>query len=252
MKDVRTLALCVLAIFAMCAVTAACASAALPELGRCEKVAKGTGEYKAATCTGGIILTGSYDWHPGAVKPMFVSGGGATTLETTGGVKIACKAVADEGSYGTPKAVSALIRFLGCEDTAIGGPCENTSAGGEVVAFMAGEFGFITNTIKVVSVGLALAPRERITFRCQGPRGNAEFALLGSVIARATPIDKMTSTFTLKYAASKGKQKPAKFEAGPKDTPLLENLITKTVEEAGLTGTDSLSNAQPLEIKAKV
>jgi hypothetical protein len=244
------------ATLAFSAAAASAASAALPELGQCEKVAPGSGEYAAASCTGGVIANGTYDWHPGASKPSFVSGGGASTLETTAGVKIACKAVADEGSYSGPQIVATLIKFLGCEDVGIGGPCENTSAGGEIVVFMVGEWGFIKNFVKegklILSVGLDLAPPEHTTFRCQGPRGNAEFALFGSVIATVTPIDKMSAKFTLKYTQSKGKQKPAKFQGGPKDTPFLENLITKTVEEAGLASTDTLSNAQPLEIKAKV
>jgi hypothetical protein len=256
MTPTRAAVACLVATLAISVAAASNASAALPELGECEKVAAGTGEYKVASCTGGVAPGGTYDWHPGAAKPSFVSGGGVTTLETTGGVKIVCKVVADEGSYSTPKVVAKLTKFLGCEDVGIGGPCENTASGGEIVVFMTGEWGFIKNFVKegklILSVGLDLAPPEHTTFRCQGPRGNAEFALFGSVIAPVSPIDKMTSSFTLKYSQAKGKQKPAKFQGGPKDTPLLENLITKTVEEAGLASTDTLSNPQPLEIKAKV
>jgi hypothetical protein len=249
--------LCLVAALTLALGAGAASASALPEVGRCVKVAPGAGQYLVPSCTGGAKAGGTYEWLPGAVKNKIVSAGGASTLETVGAVKIACKALADESSYLTPTTLSTvIIRLFGCEDTNIKGPCENTANGGEIVIAAPGsqELGFIRNKIvkekPSVSVGLDIVLRERILFRCQGPAGNAEFVLFGSVIAPLTPIDKMSNTFTLKYKASKGKQQPKKFELGPVDTLSLENLLTAKIEQAGLTVTDTLSNEEPLEVKA--
>jgi hypothetical protein len=255
MKRIRGFLASFISVIAISAIAAG-SSAALPELGRCVKVPPGTGQYEVASCTGGAKLGGKYEWMPGAVKNKFVSGGGVSILETTGGFKITCAAIADEGEYVGPMSVFVpVVRLLGCEPAG-GGVCENASAG-EIVIPSHGVFGFIKNFVNskgklVVSVGVDLEPFEHTTVICEGPSVGAPIlSLFGSVIAPVTPIDKMTGTFKLKFTASKGKQKPQNFETLPKDTLSLENVAKKVVEEAGITSTDSISNEEPLEIKAK-
>ncbi len=71
MARIRMLGLCLIAIGASSALGSASASALLaePELGRCVKVAPGSGEYEVASCTGGAKATGgSYDWEHEAIK----------------------------------------------------------------------------------------------------------------------------------------------------------------------------------------
>jgi hypothetical protein len=163
--------------------------------------------------------------------------------------------VVDEGEYTSPETVFVpVIRLLGCEPMG-GGVCQN-AATREIVISAHGGLGFIKNVVikgkLVLSVGVDLEPFEATTIICEGPGVGAPLlSLFGSVIAPITPIDKMTGKFTLKYTATKGKQKPQKFEGAPKDTLSLERVATKVVEEAGLTSIDSITNEELLEVKAK-
>ena len=92
---------CLLAVLAISAFAAANASAALydvkalPEAGRCVKVALGTGVYRGSGCT--VKATagkGSYEWVPASVteKLTFTGSGLETTLATTGHPTIKCLA----------------------------------------------------------------------------------------------------------------------------------------------------------------
>jgi hypothetical protein len=63
--------------------------------------------------------------------------------------------------------------------------------------------------------------------------------------AKAGELDKMASSFTLAYKATSGRQIPEAFEGVVKDTLLLGG------EQAGLTGSESISDEEALEIKAK-
>ena len=82
MRRIKILLPCALSILALCAVAPADSSAllAFPEIGRCVKVAPGTGAYALATCTGGAKGGGEFEWQPGLVKPKFLGKGGITRL----------------------------------------------------------------------------------------------------------------------------------------------------------------------------
>jgi hypothetical protein len=140
MTKVRTLTLCLLAAFALAALTASGASASLPELGGCEAAPTGHGSYKDPACvekvTGAAKKTeGDYEWYTGAdfysVRNLEQGHGihgapfqafelriGPTTLETTGGHAITCSG--GSGHYRMNLAVSskevtdALISLEGC------------------------------------------------------------------------------------------------------------------------------------------
>jgi hypothetical protein len=102
----------------------------------------------------------------------------------------------------------------------------------------------------VVSVGISLKLSDPQKFEC-GPNKN-HFVLGGGAIGRVTPINKMTTAFTFKFTATKGKQIPAKFEGGVKQAFVLEETSPPMPpEDAGLTTTYSNSNEESLEIKAK-
>jgi hypothetical protein len=258
MRHIRPLGIGLLAMLASIVLTSASASALLaePEIGRCVKVAPGTGEYEVASCTGGAKAAGGgYDWQL-ASKKHFVSGGGVTILETTGGKKIECKTFFGGGEYYSPfpQDETITVRLFGCKEFTFNFECHN-GAPEELIFSMFGEYGFIKNFINkegklAVAVGMSLKFDDPQKFEC-GPNKN-QFLLGGGAIGRVTPIDKMSTTFAFKFAAIKGKQKPAKFEGGLKQAFVLEETSPPMPpEEAGLTTTYSNSNEEPLEIKAK-
>ena len=75
-------------------------------------------------------------------------------------------------------------------------------------------------------------------------------SLEGSVIGPVKKIDSMVPTFTIADKATVGKQVPEAFEGQNKDT-LVTAITGGSSEQTGLTATLTLSNEEPLEIKAK-
>jgi hypothetical protein len=258
MLRVRILAPCVLAMLALCAVAPAQSSAllAFPEIGRCVKVAPGTGHYERSSCTGGAKAAGGeYDWEPGLAKAKFVSAGGVTILETISGLKIECKKVLGEGEYGFPDDMTLTLHLLGCKDLALNFECRNLGPEEIVMSKLLVELDFIHNFLNkegklVVSVGAPLPFEEpTISFEC-GPNKN-QLTLSGVAIATVSPIDKMSKTLSLKLKEKSGKQMPSKFEGGGKLTPVLQQTFPPMPPaEAGLSSSDTATNEEQVEIKA--
>src|SRR2546426_1247576 len=80
--------------------SAASASAELPELGRCVKVV-GTGAYTRANCLPfSKTHTGEYEWLPGpGASPAFKARLSNTKLETVNGKKIVCTFLFIDGEF---------------------------------------------------------------------------------------------------------------------------------------------------------
>jgi hypothetical protein len=99
-------------------------------------------------------------------------------------------------------------------------------------------------------IGLDLSPSGGegaiLTFSC----GASAVSVNGSVIA-PVKSNKMSQTSTLKYRATKGKQKPEGFEGAPKDV-LGVSLNGAPAEPAGLLLTVTVTNAEALEVNAYV
>ena len=157
MRHVRMLGLCLIAMFALAAVAASGASAALPEWGGCEAAAPGLGKYKDPACiekaTGAAKKTeGDYEWYTGEnfgwvhqrerglshgygieelkFKPVEV---GPTTFETTSGKKVECAGSGENAAeenriqLEAPNRVKKVILvFIGCHEST--GPGEEGKA----------------------------------------------------------------------------------------------------------------------------
>ncbi len=165
MRHVRTLLFCVIVALAISAVSVAGASAALPEVGRCEEKAGGAYEDAACTVKAHPKRNGHYEWAPhethfGAYyegdNHLFEALGsvGPTTLETTSGQKILC---ADTRSYygeepemevaftpsGSINHDTVLITFTNCKEAggeekecySPGGSNEERGEGGTITNF---------------------------------------------------------------------------------------------------------------------
>jgi hypothetical protein len=243
MKRLAILALCLSVSAAITVVAAADAIAAPPEIGRCVKVKKGEGHFRDAGCEKGEVKeAGTYNWVPGVIKPKFTSTEGVSFFETVTGTKVVCKASTDSGEYLPPKEDRETIRFTGCEASGI--PCTTAGrASGEIeTSLLRSVLGFILAP-KQVGVDLeALSGGSWAVFDC----GPVHIAIVGSVIARVTPISKMTLTFKEKFVQAKGKQKPEKFEGQPKDT--LTCIVNEVAEQCGFSSLDTVTNEEKLEI----
>jgi hypothetical protein len=101
----------------------------------------------------------------------------------------------------------------------------------------------------LLSVGWDLAHEPAlISAECGGVKEGLEVS--GSVIAPISTIDKMTSSYALKYTAPAGQQLPEAFEEGPKDT-LTASIGGGPSQQAGLTAAEKITNREKLEIKAE-
>jgi hypothetical protein len=218
MKRVNIGGLCVVAVFAMSAVLAASASAALPE------------------------------FSPPFPKP-FTSTSKTTLLQTVGGAKLTCAADTNVGEITAPQSGFVKITFTGCKLKKI--PCNTPGvAPGEIITGMLSmKIGYINKAKKEVGVDLEEPTGAPfITFVC----GAAMRAVvIGSVIGRITPVNKVVvppATFKLKFAQTAGVQKIAKLEGGPID--VLETSLGGPFEGSGLASTDLLLFGEPVKLMA--
>ena len=241
------------------------AEAKLPELGRCEKV-EGEGKGKNAVYNGAYVDSGcveeaadhhgKYEWNPGpGAGNKFTASSAAVTLETVGKAKVKCVGSSSQGEYTGTKTATATVKLTGCTLASNGESCQSAGAGaGEIVAGgLSEQLGFIQQvsqgTEVLLSVGWDLKREPSIV---SGECGSAKSALLitGSVIAPISAIDKMASSYTLKYAQSAGKQSPEAFEEQPKDT-LGTSIGGGPAEQSGLKATEKVNNEEKLEVKAE-
>lgn len=249
--------LCLLAVFVTSVMAAASASAAAPEIGRC--VVQPKGNFKDAGCEKGEFpKQGKWEWLPGpGPKNKFISAEEKSTLQTVGNRKIVCTHDTDSGEYTGPKTDVETILFTGCKLTGLGVNVTCSSPGlaaGEITTNpLASELGFIS---KPTEVGMDLKPLFGSTF-AEFECGGIRIVVEGSVIARMTPISKMTLIFKEKFKATAGIQKPEKFEGGPKDTLICTGFEDHTelvlfTEQCGFTSLGTITNEEKLEINEAV
>jgi hypothetical protein len=250
MKCMRITGLCLIAAFVMSALAAASASAAAPEIGRCVKTALGKGKFSSSTCTA-EKAGGSFEWVPGAVKNKFTTtSGGLAILETKNGTTVICKKETSGGEYtGTKTVRGVVVKFNNCASA--GFACSTVgSAEGELVTHtLEGVIGVEKKglTAKANKIAFDLFPVGKTGFFIEFSCGPLPVQVKGSVLVPLTPTNKMEPKLTLKYVATKGVQKPTKFEGEPADV-LESSLKGKPFEQAGQTLTTVQTNEELLEI----
>lgn len=263
MEMKRTMVATLVGVLAMSAVAVSVASGAVPEFGRCVLAEPKTGEYSGAGCIKAVAGSkGKYNWLPGAGEnKKFTSFAGPVTLETVGGVKIACSSGTVNGEYTGAKTVSATLSVLGCVEVLTTKLCQtNPAKSGEIEATgLEGELGFIVGGTKP-KVGLQLKLPTPLAFECRtGVELPSPKVLEGSFIGQIGPINRMRETFKAKYTATGGKQVPEKFEEGPLSVLTFKDVVSSKSEQAGLTiiGIEEkpkpliVENEELIELKAK-
>jgi hypothetical protein len=264
MSRLRLIGWCLVAALAFSALAASSAWAEAPEYGRCLKAEKNAkkeynGKFSDSKCTKEVpeaerAKKGKYTWVPGAESRKFTSSGGIGVLETVGGTGTECKSESSTGEFapGNNKEEKGIVvTFKNC--VTLDEPCSTPGAAeGEIV----------TNELEAI-VGWENKARKKTDVMLSPAKSVksglfTEFSCTGLVIKVRghvlVPIknDKMTSHETLKFKATKGKQKPEKWEGAPATAILEANFGENGWEQAGQTITATITGEEQLELNAVI
>ena len=249
----------------------------LPELGRCVKVAAGTGAYRRANCLPkSKTHTGEYEWLPGpGANKAFELKLSQPAFETVKGQRVVCAFLFAKGEFTGSKTlkISGQTQIQGCalqpqNLACYSNPLEPNQIVSEIP--LVGELGFIPGATGTTPfVGLDLKAESELSktmfeFKCgesgvfPPPPPTFTGSIEGSVIGRIKPTNKMVGTkvFALVFTQEQGIQKPTAFIGGVEDvltqilTPTLNPTNPKT-EQAGMSGGGELVVGEIMEIKAK-
>jgi hypothetical protein len=244
------------AVLAASVLLATGAQASPPEVGRCVKVAPGTGAYTGASC---VKVGGKreYAWLPGAVHARFTVTlpKGVVTYSANAAEKIVCHGLTASGTYLTPTTIGELqVTDTGCNlENGSRVPCQSTSTLGEIVSrSLHGYFGVVIKDaipakevvgLDVVGPG---AKEEVSAYECAG----ISTEIVGSVIA---PIkaNRMQTAAKLKYVIRGNVQYPPRFELQEEDV-LFRSVMGNPLEVVGVTANLELKNEEALEINSVV
>jgi hypothetical protein len=266
MRRIRIAGLCLVAAFVVSVAATATASAAAPEFGRCVKETAVnkvySGSYSDSKCTKAVseaekAKKGKYEWEAGfGAKNKFTTSGGASTLATAGGKTVTCTGESSTGEYlkdGTNKKESTTVEFQGCKSNGFACTTAGKATGELETNELIGEVGFENKAAKKTALKLtpaASAKGKFIEFKCVGlevkVRGKGEES--GAGILVNIKNDKMTTTESLKYKATKGIQKPIKWEGPNPETYLESKFETLGWEKSGQTVTSTVKNEEALEL----
>jgi hypothetical protein len=221
-----------------------------PEIGRCTVSAKGAGEYASAACSA-LGGPSGHEWIPGAANGIGFTtkiAEGAALFETVHAGKVTCKGESGGGHYAGRNALSgATLAFTGCER--LSQPCTSPGgASGEIAtATLGGALGISQRklTPKESKLGLDFSPSSEGTPFMQFTCGATPVVVRGSVILPVL-ANKMAVSQTVKFVATKGKQKPEGFVEAPKDV-LEASFGGGAYEQIGLTLKVALTGEQSTE-----
>jgi hypothetical protein len=274
MTSVGTAGVCLVVVFAVNAIAVTSSALAFteeaPEIGRC--LAHTGGRFTEGKCktAAKTSKTEKYEWYPAfgpngkgeekTIEPSkrfyktVSTEGTAIKLETVKGEGVTCKKQTSEGEYTGPKTNRAYnIVFTGCESAGL--PCISTNpkaaSNGEVlVKELDGLIGLEKIASKPASDKIANlfkpSSGEVFTeFQCAG----LKLVVKGEVMV---PIatNEMLTVQTVKFASTKGKQKPEKFATDPTGTKRVLYTKNSKLEEffqAGQTLTTVQTNLEEAE-----
>jgi hypothetical protein len=250
LRGIRIISCALLAAFALAAIAATSASAAVPEFGRCIKEAGG--KFENAGCTKVKAGANKFEFYPATgkaangnekklVKDKFTSlkeaGSEEATLETKSGSLVKCTEESSSGGEyfigegSNSKQIKKLVaKFNGCKEETLKTKCQNTGTEGEILTdSLEGELGFVAGT----KVGLDLKPEAPATkdavFKCAG--GAVTIEVQGSVIHEVKSNTMLLTSKEVFKCTKPGKQVPEKFAGGPLDI-LESNLNGGAFEQA--------------------
>ncbi len=276
MRRMRLVSMCVAAALMLSAVAAASASAfkeEAPEVGRCLKHAGG--RYKDSGCkTAAKVSTEQkFEWYPGfgpnakgeeqivppdkrqykAVSKELT----AIKLETVRSEGVTCTKQTSEGEFTGPRTNRNFnIVFTGCESAGMTCHSTNPKATNEgeiLVKELDGvigveKLGATAATNKLANLFVPTEGEIFTEFECSG----LKLIVKGEVMVPIT-ANKMLSSMTVKFTASKGVQKPLKFAtdpAGTKRTLFSKSNLLQEFVQAGQTLTTIQSGTSGEKLEA--
>lgn len=229
-------------------------------IGRCQKLATSTGKYRAGSCIE-AVEGGKYEWYAGIAKDnLTVADSTETvekvvkskkvTIETVGKTKLVCGGLSGSGEYlGTTAIAGLTLTLTGCQLGESSCSSAGASSGEIVTKTLTGTLGWREKEAN--AVGLGLSPASEGGALIEAVCGSYTVLVSGGVVGYITPVNSMSSTFTLKYKASKGKQSPEGFQGEPAEV-LSMAVSGGTAEQAGLSLDGSLVNEEELEINTVI
>jgi hypothetical protein len=276
MGRIKTLGACLIAVLAIGALAAASASAFVrepPEIGRCLKHTGGHWKDGGCKTAAKVASEQKFEWYPAygeaengetklAEKVKFTSvskEGTLIQLTTVTGEGIGCKKQTAAGEATGPKTLKAFnIAFTGCAET--GQKCTSTNPKatevGEIkVKELTGllgieKFGETKAKDKVANLFTPASGTIFTEFECGGIPVTVRGEVMNPLKANAMKI-----SATVKFTASKGKQKPEKFATDPAGTKrILESskIAGGGFVQAGQSLTTIQTGEEKLEINTLV
>jgi len=274
MKRIRIAGVSFVAVLVLSAVATTTTALAFaeepPEIGRC--IARAGGRFKEGNCKTAAKVSAEqkYEWYPAfgpngkgeekTIEPSkrtytAVSVEGTTIkLETVHGEGVTCKKQTSEGEYTGPKTNRAYkIVFTGCESAGIQCISTNPKAAnkGEIlVKELDGVIGIekvgaTAGADKIANLFVPVAGEILTEFEC----GGLKLVVKGEVMVPITG-NKMLTSQTVKFAATKGKQKPERFAGEPltvKHILFAKNNKLEEFFQAGQTLTTVQTNLEKAE-----
>ena len=223
------------------------------EFGRCVK--QTGGKYGNSGCTT-PSSKGSYEWLPGPGPKNHFAGvqkeGTLATLETVKGTKITCKKSHGTGEFKNAHEVANVVAtFEECETSKIPCQSEGEATGVIVTSPLEGATG-------VEKLGETPAT-DKMAQELHGPGGGAlaKFGCAGLTVVVSGSIlhpvvaDRMLTSTTEKFSASRGEQKPDRYAGGTEDEHTLASSTNgATPEESGQTITAFVHFEEPIELNS--
>ncbi len=231
-----------------------------PEFGRCalaplefNKANDFHGGFTSKSCEeASPTQLGKYQWEPGSAKSSLTATAKTATLETVSKAAVTCGGgVALAGELASPTTLAGVsIRLKGCASGAHACTSAGLAAGELETQPLEGALGWESKAKK--KVALELYPDGGagafLRYTCAGA---AETTVTGSVLVPVKAGKAAAVSSTLKFKASKGKQKPEAFEGGGKAV-LSSSSGGGPPEQTGLTLTATQTYEEAIEINPVV
>jgi len=272
MSKMQTLTGCFLVALCVSGSAAASASAAPPEVGRCQKVepvqegkkARYHGAYTNRACTKPSATdSGKFEWAsgPGTDKTFTAVPNHTPTFETTGGKTVQCQSGEFKGAEYTGAKTEKFsgIKLVNCVNPA-GRVCQTNPEDSSVIEDVApveGELGVVAGGASP-TVGWDLKD-VLFVFVCADEAKTLELgedqviegSVIGVVRKSASDLNKMSGETQIEFEQAGGKQLPEAFEGGAKDTLTNTRLVgtDNSTEQMGLSARESDTYGEPLEIR---
>jgi hypothetical protein len=264
---IRTLGLALVAVFALGAVVVSAAEAG--EYGQCVKLTEKTGGYTNEGCTTkSATKKGEFEWKAGAsAHPNYTSTTGVAKLVSAAGT-VECKKSTDKGKVTGVKTDTDTVTFEECKSEGVScqksGTVEKPAPAGIIVTNLLdtelidhGEKGRSGLEPKEGEVWTQFVSSEHEPYQAEFECGGAGtgrgilFRVKGSLSAVTTVVNKMETTFTLKFAEKKGEQDLELEKSTNGGTSWTTAIPSEEITEATVTNEETAPGVfEKTEIKA--